>query len=74
MTLYFPGECHFFGCRSPTSAASAETGRAGRRWRASPGAALARRVAHALLVGRRRVADVVGELDYVPEDWKNRIA
>ena len=51
-----------------TSAASAKAGGAGRRRRASPGAALARRVAHTLDVGRRRVADIVGELDDVPED------
>ena len=51
-----------------TSAASAKARGAGRRRRASPGAALARRVAHPLDVGRRRIADIVGELDDVPED------
>ena len=51
-----------------TCAAGAEAGGAGGRGRASPGTALAGRVADALDVGRRRVADVVGKLDYVPKD------
>ena len=59
------------GCRHDdflTCAAGAEAGGAGGRGRASPGTALAGRVADPLDVGRRRVADVVGKLDYVPKD------